>query len=57
MFYTFKLLPQLKMGSSQLAYGDFFSKIAPWAEVCFPAGSRSAMFAFSSASFGCIVAW
>ena len=29
MFYTFKLLPQLKIGRSQPELGDFFSQIAP----------------------------
>ena len=38
MFYTFKLLPQLKIGRSQPADGDFFSQIAllagPWTQIC-----------------------
>ena len=30
--FAFSLLPQLKTGRSQAAYGDFFSQIAPQAE-------------------------
>ena len=29
IFYTFKLLPQLKTGRSETDKGDFFSQIAP----------------------------
>ena len=29
MFYTFKLLPHLKIGRSQPAKGNFFSQITP----------------------------